>query len=401
LTLDEEVTREQCISKLKESTLTPDLNYTANTTLKMADNYVSNPNVTLSVSGSMTYFGGIASGKDLNAGSDSNHIKPNPTTGDNREGIDKFNFTLTKDVDTVSANSTFGGQAKYAGTVHVSAHDQSADKEGIWWEYEDAKKKDWNYKGYSYSSGDLTADIASALSGTANNSLINDSAVGGTITLNFDLKTTESVKYSYTDEENAKTEGDAHDKLGTIALTINVGKDATAKDVTDAIAAIKGIDIASTYANNSMGMSYGTTYYGAPVYGGTMALNIQAGSEGNADNVIPIIYDVLNNHSLKINDLNTTTVANAQKGIEQTKNAKTIVDEQRAVFGSYQNRMEHTYKNLTNVVENTQNAESLIRDTDMAAEMVRFSNNNILMQAGQSMLAQANQTNQGVLSLLQ
>jgi flagellin len=63
--------------------------------------------------------------------------------------------------------------------------------------------------------------------------------------------------------------------------------------------------------------------------------------------------------------------------------------------------MEHAHNNLNNVVENTQQAESLIRDTDMAAEMVKHSNENILAQAGQAMLAQANQTNQGVLSLLQ
>jgi len=72
----------------------------------------------------------------------------------------------------------------------------------------------------------------------------------------------------------------------------------------------------------------------------------------------------------------------------------------RADLGAVQNRLEHTVKNLDNVVENTQAAESLIRDTDMAKEMVKYSNNNILAQAGQSMLAQANQSNQGVLSLL-
>ena len=66
-----------------------------------------------------------------------------------------------------------------------------------------------------------------------------------------------------------------------------------------------------------------------------------------------------------------------------------------------QNRIEHTINNLDNVVENTTTAESRIRDTDMAEEMVNYSKNNILAQAGQSMLAQANQSNQGVLSLLQ
>ena len=76
------------------------------------------------------------------------------------------------------------------------------------------------------------------------------------------------------------------------------------------------------------------------------------------------------------------------------------VSQQRSDLGAIQNRLEHTIANLDNVVENTTAAESQIRDTDMASEMVKFSNNNILAQAGQAMLAQANQTNQGVLSLL-
>ena len=83
------------------------------------------------------------------------------------------------------------------------------------------------------------------------------------------------------------------------------------------------------------------------------------------------------------------------------KDAIKNVNKQRSDLGSVQNRLEHTIKNLDNVVENTTSAESAIRDTDMATEMVKFSNNNILAQAGQSMLAQANQSNQGVMSLLQ
>ncbi len=91
----------------------------------------------------------------------------------------------------------------------------------------------------------------------------------------------------------------------------------------------------------------------------------------------------------------------AKNAIMAIKTALQKVSEQRSDLGAIQNRLEHTIKNLDNVVENTQAAESQIRDTDMAQEMVRYSNNNILAQAGQSMLAQANQTNQGVLSLLQ
>ena len=83
-----------------------------------------------------------------------------------------------------------------------------------------------------------------------------------------------------------------------------------------------------------------------------------------------------------------------------TKAALQIVSTQRSDLGAVQNRLEHTINNLDNVVENTTSAESAIRDTDMATEMVRYSNGNILAQAGQAMLAQANQANQGVLSLL-
>jgi len=90
----------------------------------------------------------------------------------------------------------------------------------------------------------------------------------------------------------------------------------------------------------------------------------------------------------------------ARTTIDKVKGAIKSISSQRSDLGAIQNRLEHTIKNLDNVNENTTAAESQIRDTDMAKEMVKYSNNNILAQAGQSMLAQANQTNQGVLSLL-
>ena len=95
-----------------------------------------------------------------------------------------------------------------------------------------------------------------------------------------------------------------------------------------------------------------------------------------------------------------TSNANAQKAISQIKAALASVSKQRSDLGAVQNRLEHTIKNLDNIVENTTAAESQIRDTDMATEMVAYSNNQILAQAGTSMLAQANQSNQSVLSIL-
>lgn len=90
----------------------------------------------------------------------------------------------------------------------------------------------------------------------------------------------------------------------------------------------------------------------------------------------------------------------AEQAIRAFSAAKDLVSADRSRLGAYQNRLEHTVSNLDNVVENTTAAESLIRDTDMAEEMVKYSNNNILLQAGQSMLTQANQSRQGILSLL-
>ena len=91
----------------------------------------------------------------------------------------------------------------------------------------------------------------------------------------------------------------------------------------------------------------------------------------------------------------------ATGSIDTISDAISKVSKQRSELGAVQNRLEHTIANLDNVAENTTSAESRIRDTDMAEEMVEYSKNNILAQAGQSMLAQANQSTQGVLSLLQ
>ena len=126
--------------------------------------------------------------------------------------------------------------------------------------------------------------------------------------------------------------------------------------------------------------------------------NLQVGAE--AGQIIGFSISAMNATSIGVNGVDVKTQATASTAISTIKAALASVSSQRADLGAIQNRLEHTIKNLDNVVENTTSAESTIRDTDMASEMVRYSNNNILAQAGQSMLAQANQTNQGVLSLL-
>lgn len=123
----------------------------------------------------------------------------------------------------------------------------------------------------------------------------------------------------------------------------------------------------------------------------------------NQDQVITIAISALTSTvgSALDDTVMVGTASAAQSSITIIQNSITNLSALRSKLGALQNRLEHTVANLDNISENTQSAESRIRDTDMAEEMVQYSKNNILQQAGQSMLAQANQANQGVLSLLQ
>ena len=136
---------------------------------------------------------------------------------------------------------------------------------------------------------------------------------------------------------------------------------------------------------------------------GALKLSLHVGADATANNQITLSINSMSAKGLGVNGLKVDGAndKNALSAIETIKEAIQKVSTQRSTLGAVQNRLEHTINNLDNVVENTTSAESQIRDTDMATEMVRYSNNNILSQAGQAMLAQANQSNQGVLSLLQ
>ena len=134
-----------------------------------------------------------------------------------------------------------------------------------------------------------------------------------------------------------------------------------------------------------------------------LSFNLHVGSDADMTNKISVNIETMNSSYLGIKGLNVADGSGnaATYAIDAIADAVAKVSEQRSALGAVQNRLEHTIDNLDNVVENTTSAESRIRDTDMAEEMVAYSKNNILQQAGQSMLAQANQANQGVLSLLQ
>lgn len=129
------------------------------------------------------------------------------------------------------------------------------------------------------------------------------------------------------------------------------------------------------------------------------SLKIQCSNAVN--DVIWLQLERMDSAYIGVKNIDVTTEGGALDAINVVSQADLLVSEMRARYGAYQNRLEHSYNNNQNKLENTTAAESRIRDTDMAEEMVEYSKNNILKQAGQSMLAQANQSKQGVLSLLQ
>lgn len=152
--------------------------------------------------------------------------------------------------------------------------------------------------------------------------------------------------------------------------------------------------IQSTTQFNTMNLLDGT------FSGATNQMKLQVGALSGQS----IDFSIANMYATKIGlkkTLSVSTFTKAGSYMKSVQNAIEVVSKQRSAMGAIQNRLEHTIANLDTTSENTQSAESRIRDTDMASEMVTYSKNNILAQAGQSMLAQANQSTQGVLSLLQ
>ncbi|WP_456111399.1 flagellin N-terminal helical domain-containing protein [Roseburia inulinivorans] len=164
------------------------------------------------------------------------------------------------------------------------------------------------------------------------------------------------------------------------------------------------VDHAATVAKTAAnGKTTYTITKGYATVADTLSFNLHVGADADMTNKITVDIDTMNSANLGIKGLNVTdaTGTAATYAVDAISDAIAKVSSQRSALGAVQNRLEHTIDNLDNIVENTTTAESRIRDTDMAEEMVEYSKNNILAQAGQSMLAQANQSTQGVLSLLQ
>ena len=193
------------------------------------------------------------------------------------------------------------------------------------------------------------------------------------------------------DSDSSIISADKAIALMTAELTTanNIGATKTAATIT-----------AGTYASDT-GMEF-TITKGTAEVAEKLNFNLHVGSDADMTNKINVNIETMNSSYLGIKGLNVSddTGVAATYAVDAIADALQKVSDQRSSLGAVQNRLEHTIANLDNVVENTTSAESRIRDVDMAEEMVEYSKNNILAQAGQSMLAQANQATQGVLSLL-
>ena len=230
-------------------------------------------------------------------------------------------------------------------------------------------------------------------------------------------------KYTLDDAKALVKEG-ATVKVGTDEYKVMTDNDANGIDDTDASVISKdvayGLASKELLAANQIGDTKGSAKVananaGAKADGSfkittgqaevanSLSFSLHVGADADMTNKIHVNIDAMDSASLGIKGLNVKDASGnaATYAVDAISDAISKVSSQRSSLGAVQNRLEHTINNLDNVVENTTTAESRIRDTDMAEEMVNYSKNNILAQAGQSMLAQANQSNQGVLSLLQ
>ena len=234
-----------------------------------------------------------------------------------------------------------------------------------------------------------------------------DTTVGGTVdaTKNQLEATTIAAKI----KAGAKVKVDTADAVTAVdttkATSISVTK-ATDKvkeqlKAANDIGAVDGKSTVTAGTATADGTVEFTIQKGHATVADTLSFNLHVGADADSTNKITVDIDAMSSAGLGIKGINVSTEQNATYSIDAIADAISQVSSQRSALGAVQNRLEHTINNPDNVVENTTSAESRIRDTDMAEEMVNYSKNNILAQAGQSMLAQANQSNQGVLSLLQ
>ena len=331
----------------------------------------------------------------LNAGDKVSIGGKNYTIGGTSDDLDTAFGKNGLDIDTKHQDISVNGTTYkyYAATV------QTKDGQGITAGY------------YSADPSTLANQAAATATGvngkvTANLAALKTNApAGSTITVG-----TKTVTLMKDDGTKGGTASDGIDDTDTTVISKKKAYELASKELLKAnqIGDTKGsakVGVGNTATAIDLTNGTGTFQIqtGSAEVANSLAFSLHVGADADMTNKIQVNIDAMDSASLGIKGLNVKDDSGnaATYAVDAISDAISKVSSQRSSLGAVQNRLEHTINNLDNVVENTTTAESRIRDTDMAEEMVNYSKNNILAQAGQSMLAQANQSNQGVLSLLQ
>ncbi|MDD6354581.1 MAG: flagellin, partial [Lachnospiraceae bacterium] len=249
----------------------------------------------------------------------------------------------------------------------------------------------------AYGTAGIVSGDANTAAGNITSIKVSDTQKNVEVTLNDGTKQTLTAaefntNYGLTAAKDGTTT--AFKTIDNTGRTTNVGVDATKANLSNYEIG-DAVKVTATIATDNKA-SFSKDGIASP-----LSFNLHVGADSTNENKISVTIKSMSSDSLGIKGLKVNSEQNATSAIDTISSAIQTVSEQRSSLGAVQNRLEHTINNLDNVSENTTSAESRIRDTDMAEEMVNYSKNNILAQAGQSMLAQANQSTQGVLSLLQ
>ena len=305
-----------------------------------------------------------------------------------------FSFTM-RNIGTVTANCS---------SIYYSSSDTSADKEGKWWKYETyGNTKYKSTIGYTPETPGTGLDSILSCVNTDNGySITKDADSDGYIVLGFNLTSDSAYEYG----------GKSSTSVGTMSLIINVSDNDTQEDLLNKIRSNFNensiVDIfEGSKSDNSPSDSYDHSYRGTantsiidiPIYKATHDVAIQTGA--NSNDSIHLLYDSLRTRDLGIANTNTLTREDSSSAISEIDSALATVNNQRSLFGAYENRLNHACSNCNNTAENVQDSESRIRDLDMSDELVKFSLSKIFEQAATSMLAQSNQSKQDILKLLQ
>ena len=355
-----------------------------------------------------------------------------------RQAIQDEIDQLTTEIDRVSETTKFNETYLLKGeagtkTINMKAHDAGLkgtltdNGDGTATFVMDSLKDGDSVSigGKTYTIGskkdDVVAAVGAKITAAGQKFTVNGQEI--TIVDNYADKDTDQKAGKYTAADaKALVKDGATVKLGTDEYKVMTDKDTNGIDDTDASVISKdvayGLASKELLAANQIGDTKGSAKVanaGAKADGSfkittgqaevanSLSFSLHVGADADMTNKIQVNIDAMDSASLGIKGLNVKDASGnaATYAVDAISDAISKVSSQRSALGAVQNRLEHTINNLDNVVENTTSAESRIRDTDMAEEMVNYSKNNILAQAGQSMLAQANQSNQGVLSLLQ